>query len=53
VTALCVDTAGLVVTGARDRVLRVFDGERLMQRNIGHGDEIRSVLHIPSRKQVQ
>ncbi|KAI9189142.1 hypothetical protein H9P43_000570 [Blastocladiella emersonii ATCC 22665] len=52
VTAMCMDLdAGLVVVGARDRVLRVFDGDRLVQRNVGHTDEIRAVHHIAGRRQ--
>ncbi|ORZ33212.1 quinon protein alcohol dehydrogenase-like superfamily [Catenaria anguillulae PL171] len=52
VTTMCLDDVlGMVVTGARDRVIRVFDGEKLVQRNIGHTDEIRAIAHIQSRKQ--
>ncbi|KAJ3362845.1 hypothetical protein GGF32_005246 [Allomyces javanicus] len=51
VTAMCIDPAGLVVTGSRDHCIRTFDGERLLQRNIGHTDEVRAVAHIPSLKQ--
>ncbi|KAG5461414.1 MAG: WD40-repeat-containing domain protein, partial [Olpidium bornovanus] len=53
VTALCIDTAnGCVVTGSSDRVIRVFDGDVLVKTNLGHTDEIRSLIHMPSRNQV-
>ncbi|KAI9223453.1 quinon protein alcohol dehydrogenase-like superfamily [Blastocladiella britannica] len=52
VTAMCLDeSVGLVITGARDRVLRVFEGDKCHQRNVGHTDEIRGVAHIPTRRQ--
>ncbi|KAJ3261749.1 hypothetical protein HK103_004700 [Boothiomyces macroporosus] len=55
VTALCVDSVnGCLVTGSQDKIIRVFDMEKkdeIVQKNMGHTDEIRSLIHIPSRNQ--
>ncbi|KAJ3280734.1 hypothetical protein HK104_000440, partial [Borealophlyctis nickersoniae] len=55
VTALCIDIAnGCIVTGSQDRIIRVFDPEKkdeVVQKNLGHGDEVRSIIHIPARNQ--
>lgn len=55
VTALCIDKLnGSIITGAQDKVIRVFDPDKkdeLVQKNIGHGDEVRSIIHIPARNQ--
>jgi WD40 repeat protein len=43
------------VTGSHDKVIRVFDLDKkdeIVQRNLGHTDEIRSIIHIPARNQV-
>ncbi|MGH0117171.1 UNVERIFIED_CONTAM: hypothetical protein FKN15_029584 [Acipenser sinensis] len=53
VTCLSVDSLnGCIIAGVHN-VLRVYDPESylLVQRNAGHNDSIRSVLHIPERKQ--
>ncbi|XP_033909027.2 uncharacterized WD repeat-containing protein alr3466-like isoform X2 [Acipenser ruthenus] len=53
VTCLSVDSLnGCIIAGVHN-VLRVYDPESylLVQRNAGHTDSIRSVLHIPERKQ--
>ena len=56
VTALAIDdNNGCIVTGSTDKILRVFDMERkdeIVQKNQGHTDEIRKIIHIPSRNQV-
>jgi hypothetical protein len=56
VTALAIDrNNGCIVTGSTDKILRVFDLERkdeIMQKNQGHMDEIRKIIHVPSRNQV-
>lgn len=56
VTALAIDVNnGCIVTGSTDKILRVFDMERkdeIVQKNQGHTDEIRKIIHIPSRNQV-
>lgn len=56
VTALCIDAInGCLITGSQDKTIRVFDLEKkdeIVQRNVGHSDEIRNVIHIPSRNQV-
>ncbi|KAJ3314131.1 hypothetical protein HDV04_000854 [Boothiomyces sp. JEL0838] len=55
VTALCIDSInGCLVTGSQDKIIRVFDMEKkdeIVQKNMGHTDEIRSLIHIPSRNQ--
>ncbi|XP_041078724.1 uncharacterized WD repeat-containing protein alr3466-like [Polyodon spathula] len=53
VSCLSVDELnGCIIAGVHN-VLRVYDPESylLVQRNAGHTDSIRSVLHIPERKQ--
>ncbi|KAI8901202.1 quinon protein alcohol dehydrogenase-like superfamily [Globomyces pollinis-pini] len=55
VTAICVDTLNkCIITGSQDKVIRVFDIEKkdeIVQKHMGHSDEIRSIIHIPSRNQ--
>ncbi|KAL7748482.1 SCF-dependent proteasomal ubiquitin-dependent protein catabolic process [Sorochytrium milnesiophthora] len=52
ITALCVDSLnGCVIVGGRDKVLRVYDGETLVQKNVGHKDEIRAITHLYGRNQ--
>ena len=54
-TALCIDEInGCLVTGSQDKIIRVFDIDKrdeIVQKNVGHTDEIRSVIHIPARNQ--
>ncbi|KAJ1338995.1 hypothetical protein BSLG_006134 [Batrachochytrium salamandrivorans] len=56
VTALCIDAInGCLITGSHDKVIRVFDLDKkdeIVQKHIGHSDEIRSIIHIPVRNQV-
>lgn len=55
VTALCVDMLnGCIVSGSQDRIIRVYDLSRnveVVQKNVGHTDSIRSIIHIPARHQ--
>lgn len=55
VTALCIDIInGCLITGSQDKTIRVFDIDKkdeIVQKNVGHSDEIRSIIHIPSRNQ--
>ncbi|KAI8996698.1 quinon protein alcohol dehydrogenase-like superfamily [Gaertneriomyces semiglobifer] len=55
VTALCIDNInGAIITGSQDKFIRVFDPEQrdqLVQKNMGHGDEVRSVIHVAARNQ--
>ncbi len=52
VTALHIDAFnGCVIAGGRDRVLRVYDGDAVMQKNVGHKDEIRAITHLYGRNQ--
>ncbi|KAI9091859.1 WD40-repeat-containing domain protein [Phlyctochytrium arcticum] len=55
VTALCIDRMnGSIVTGSQDKLIRVFDPEKkdeLVQKNVGHTDEVRAIIHIPVRNQ--
>ncbi|KAH9247138.1 hypothetical protein BASA81_015281 [Batrachochytrium salamandrivorans] len=55
VTALCIDAInGCLITGSHDKVIRVFDLDKkdeIVQKHIGHSDEIRSIIHIPVRNQ--
>ncbi|KAI8810660.1 WD40-repeat-containing domain protein [Cladochytrium replicatum] len=55
VTALCVDVMnGCIITGSQDKMIRVFDTEKkdeCVQKNIGHHDEVRTIIHIPVRNQ--
>nr|KAJ3422640.1 hypothetical protein HK105_007194 [Polyrhizophydium stewartii] len=55
VTALCIDAInGCLITGSQDKVIRVFDIDKkdeIVQKNVGHSDEIRSLIHIPVRNQ--
>ncbi|KAJ3305098.1 hypothetical protein HDV03_002025 [Kappamyces sp. JEL0829] len=55
VTALAIDMInGCLITGSQDKIIRVFDIDKkdeIVQKNVGHSDEIRSLIHIPSRNQ--
>ncbi|KAJ3217607.1 hypothetical protein HDU67_007549 [Dinochytrium kinnereticum] len=55
VTALCVDVVnGCILTGSQDKCIRVFDPEKkdeVVQKNAGHSDEVRAIIHIPVRNQ--
>ncbi|KAJ3043664.1 hypothetical protein HDV00_004437 [Rhizophlyctis rosea] len=55
VTALCIDSLnGCIVSGSQDKIIRVIDPEKkdeVVQKNVGHLDEIRSIIHIPVRGQ--
>ncbi|KAI9348234.1 quinon protein alcohol dehydrogenase-like superfamily [Obelidium mucronatum] len=55
VSALCVDAInGCIIAGSQDKIVRVFDPEKkdeVSQKNVGHTDEIRSIIHIPVRNQ--
>lgn len=55
VTSLCIDqTNGSIITGSSDKAIRTFDPEKrdeMVQKNVGHKDEIRFVIHIPARDQ--
>ncbi|KAJ3139429.1 hypothetical protein HK101_003641 [Irineochytrium annulatum] len=51
VTALCVDVVnGCLMTGSQDKCIRVFDPDKkdeVVQKNSGHTDEVRAIIHIP------
>ncbi|KAJ3330631.1 DExD/H-box ATP-dependent RNA helicase dhh1 [Blyttiomyces sp. JEL0837] len=55
VSALGVDVInGCLMTGSQDKCIRVFDPEKkdeVVQKNAGHTDEVRSIIHIPIRNQ--
>ncbi|KAJ3011791.1 UNVERIFIED_CONTAM: hypothetical protein HDU68_001525 [Siphonaria sp. JEL0065] len=55
VSALCIDAInGCIIAGSQDKIVRVFDPEKkdeVSQKNVGHTDEIRSIIHIPVRNQ--
>lgn len=55
VTALCVDVFnGCIITGAEDHILRVFDptkNDEVVQKNVGHEDQISSIVHVAVRNQ--
>lgn len=57
VTALAVDEInGCIISGSQDKIIRIFDMDRkdeVVQKNHGHSDEIRSIIHIPARNQVR
>ncbi|KAJ3124143.1 hypothetical protein HK098_001370 [Nowakowskiella sp. JEL0407] len=57
VTALCIDNLnGCIVTGSQDRCIRVFDQEKkdeVVQKNLGHNEEIRAIIHIAARNQFR
>ncbi|XP_038651245.1 uncharacterized protein LOC119965065 [Scyliorhinus canicula] len=53
VHCLCIDrTNGCILAGIQE-IMRVYDPESFVQvqRNIGHTDSIRSIIHIPERMQ--
>ncbi|TPX59029.1 hypothetical protein SpCBS45565_g07846 [Spizellomyces sp. 'palustris'] len=54
-TALCIDNVnGSIITGSQDKIIRVFDPDKkdeLVQKNVGHTDEVRCIIHIPVRNQ--
>ncbi|KAJ3051739.1 hypothetical protein HK097_007248 [Rhizophlyctis rosea] len=55
ITALCIDSInGCIISGSQDKIIRVIDPEKkdeVVQKNVGHLDEIRSIVHIPARGQ--
>lgn len=55
VSGLSVDAInGCIITGSQDRCMRVFDPEKkdeVVQKNVGHTDEVRAIIHIPIRNQ--
>ena len=57
VTALCMDTVnGCIISGANDHVIRIYDPKKRYERvqnHCGHQDEIKAIIHIPSRNQVR
>ncbi|XP_020913413.1 U5 small nuclear ribonucleoprotein 40 kDa protein [Exaiptasia diaphana] len=53
VSALCIDQVnGCVVAGVQE-VIRVYDTEarKIVQKNVGHTDSVRCIIHIPERSQ--
>uniref|UniRef100_UPI00398F45DC uncharacterized protein n=1 Tax=Pristiophorus japonicus TaxID=55135 RepID=UPI00398F45DC len=53
VNCLCIDQVnGCIIAGVQ-AIMRVYDPDSFVQvqRNIGHNDSIRSVIHIPERTQ--
>ncbi|XP_041050343.1 uncharacterized protein LOC121281462 [Carcharodon carcharias] len=53
VNCLCIDRVnGCIIAGIQE-IMRVYDPESFVQvqRNIGHTDSIRSIIHIPERTQ--
>ncbi|KAJ3413079.1 hypothetical protein HDV05_008533 [Chytridiales sp. JEL 0842] len=55
VSALCIDAInGCIIAGSQDKCIRVFDQDKkdeVVQKNLGHTDEVRSIIHIPVRNQ--
>ena len=55
VSCLCLDQLnGCIITGSSDRVIRVYDptlSDELVQKNVGHTDAIRSIIHVAARRQ--
>ena len=55
VTALCIDVLnGCIITGAKDYIIRVFDpakNDEVVQKNIGHADEVSAIVHVAVRNQ--
>lgn len=53
VTALAIDiNNGCIITGSQDKTMRVFDLDRkdeVVQKNQGHQDEIKAIIHVPAR----
>ncbi len=57
VTSLCIDSLnGCIVTGSQDHIIRVFDPSKndndVVQKNVGHSDEVKAIVHVPMRNQV-
>ncbi|KAK2566790.1 putative U3 small nucleolar RNA-associated protein 13 [Acropora cervicornis] len=53
VSALCIDQLnGCIVAGVQE-IIRVYDPEtkKIVQKNLGHTDSVRSIVHIPERSQ--
>ncbi|XP_067851984.1 uncharacterized WD repeat-containing protein alr3466-like [Heptranchias perlo] len=53
VNCLCIDQVnGCIVAGIQE-IMRVYDPESFVQvqRNVGHTDSIRSIIHVPERTQ--
>lgn len=55
VSCLCIDKVNGAIVAGIQNVIRVYDPEfyRLMQTNVGHGDAVRSIIHIKERSQVK
>jgi len=53
VSALCIDQVnGCVVAGVQE-IIRVYDPDtrKIVQKNLGHSDSVRCIIHIPERSQ--
>lgn len=53
VSALCIDQVnGCIVAGVQE-IIRVYDPEtrKIVQKNLGHTDSVRCIVHIPERSQ--
>lgn len=53
VSALCIDQVnGCIVAGVQE-IIRVYDPEsrKIVQKNLGHNDSVRCIIHIPERSQ--
>ncbi|XP_067899004.1 uncharacterized protein [Heterodontus francisci] len=53
VNCLCIDEVNGCILAGIQEIMRVYDPESFVQvqRNIGHTDSIRSIIHIPERTQ--
>ncbi|ORX42833.1 WD40 repeat-like protein [Piromyces finnis] len=55
VTTLCMDVVnGCIISGANDHIIRIYDpakGYENVQKHCGHQDEVKSIIHIPTRNQ--
>ena len=46
---------GCIISGADDHIIRIYDPQKEyenVQKHCGHQDEIKAIIHIPSRNQV-
>lgn len=53
VSALCIDQVnGCIVAGVQE-IIRVYDPDtrKIVQKNLGHSDSVRCIIHIPERSQ--
>ena len=55
VSCLCIDRVNGAIIAGIQSVIRVYDPDyyRLVQTNVGHGDAVRSIIHIRERSQVR